>query len=120
MNPFDVFRRTLTVTRGEAGYYDQITGLRVKGAESNFDILSSVQPTTPEIMELMPEGDRTKESFTLFTITKLQISDIDNETPADFVFIDNEKFIVKKVSKWQNNIIDHYKVVVIKDGRDDT
>lgn len=120
MSAFDVFRKSINVTRGAPGYFDQITGLRVEGAESQFEILASIQPTTPEVMELFPEGDRVKESFTLYTDTELKTADVDNETPADFVFIEGEKYIVVKVSKWQNKILDHYKVVIIKEGRDDT
>lgn len=120
MNPFDVFRKPLQVIRGEAGSYDQVTGLRVTGATSQFEILASVQPTKPEIMMLMPEGERTKKSFTLYTDTKLRVSNIDTEEPADFVIIAGERFVVNEVSDWGNNVINHYKVMVVKEGRDDT
>jgi len=114
---FDVFRRKLTVYRKGDGSF--IDGYWQDGEESSFNILSSVQGTDAEILQTLPEGYRTRESYTLFTESKLQTAITGTRTP-DIVEIEAEKFIVAKVSSWQHlDPTKHYEVVVVRENLDE-
>jgi hypothetical protein len=114
---FDVFRKTLTVYRKEKGNF--VDGYWVDGAENSFDILASIQATEAEILETLPEGYRTKESYTLYTDKKLETA-ITNKSTPDIVVIYKDKFLVAKVTPWQHlDPTKHYEVVVIKENIDD-
>lgn len=112
----DILRKTLNVIRQHVGQY--INGIWVDGDNETISIKASVQPTPAEEMETLPEGYRTKESFTLFTSSVLKAS-LTNATNADFVVINDEKYRVVKVAPWQNNLINHYECIVVKEDQDD-
>jgi hypothetical protein len=112
---FDVFRRNITVIREGPGQV--VDYIQVKGVTSTFVIKASVQPTPAEIMEILPEGYRTKESYTLYTDTELKTA-IKDTTGPDIVLLDGVIFIVFKVSKWQNTLLKHFEIVVIKRDSD--
>jgi len=77
---FDVFRRDLQVIRSGLGSYEQ--GMWREGtAEDAFYIKASVQATDAEVLETLPEGYRTRESYTLFTDSKLQTSVVGKYNP---------------------------------------
>ena len=113
---FDVFRKKLTVRRKQDGSF--IDGYWQEGAENSFEILSSIQGTEAEILETLPEGYRTKESYTLYTDTHLKTA-ITGRTTPDIVVIDNENFLVAKVMPWQHiQPTKHYEVVVVRENED--
>ena len=113
---FDVFRKSLNVERkAQGGFAD---GYWQDGAAQSFSILASIQATDAEILETLPEGYRTKESYTLFTDTKLQTAITNNTTP-DIVVIDNEKFLVARVTPWRHlDPTMHYEIVVVRENVD--
>jgi hypothetical protein len=114
---FDVFRRKLTVYRKGDGSFAY--GYWQDGEEHSFEILSSVQGTDAEILETLPEGYRTRESYTLFTDSRLNTAVTSKNTP-DMVLIDGQKFIVAKVSTWQHlDPTKHYEVVVVRENVDE-
>jgi hypothetical protein len=115
MNPFDIFRKDVAVTRQGAGSY--VDGIWVKGASTVFNIKASVQPTKAEVLEMLPEGFRDKGSYTLFTDTELNIATTDI-SDTDVVTLYGERYTVSIVEPWANNLINHYKIVVIREDID--
>ncbi len=116
---FDVFRRNLTVKRKTGGTYNDL-GIWENGAEEILEIKASVQKTDAEILQTLPEGYRSKESYVLFTSTELKTVDIGVTNP-DRVVINGEDFQVVRVSPWQNinfKTIKHYHVLVVKINTD--
>lgn len=105
-------RTTLTVTRLDAGSF--VNGLWVEGSPSTFDIQCSVQPLTPDEMELVPEGRRDGEVFNLFTGTRLLPANPPDSKNADKVSIDGRDYEVLSCARWQNRILPHYKAVVVQ------
>lgn len=105
-------RKTLEVTRFTAGLRDK--GQWQEGTPSNFNITASVQPLKPREMEMLPEARRNSQSYRLYTDTLLKTVNKVNGISPDKVEIDGENFEVFSVGHWQNNIIPHYKVIVIK------
>ena len=115
---FDVFRRDLTVTRKAIGSY--VNGLWVdNGQNSSFTIKASVQATDAEILQTLPEGYRTKESYTLFTDSKLQTSVVSKTNP-DVVTIEDEPYQVVRVTPWKNLSYPtaHYEILVVRENVD--
>lgn len=114
---FDVFRRELNVYRKSDGSF--IDGYWQDGEESSFNILASVQGTDAEVLQTLPEGYRTRESYTLFTDSELKTALTGTRTP-DIVEINAEKFIVARVSPWQHlDPTKHYEVVVVRENVDE-
>lgn len=106
-------RKTLSVKRFAAGSYNT-DGDWVEGADSDFNISASVQPLTGREMEMLPEARRDSQSYKLYSDTQLLTADTSQTKNADIVTIDNEKFEVFSDEPWQNNIINHHKITVIK------
>lgn len=107
---FAIFRKPLVVTRVAAGGY--VGGVWQEGAPVSIDIRASVQPTSPEDMELLPEGRRGRLAYTLFSDTELRTADSNTGTNADRVTIDGAVYEVSAVAPWQNSILPHYRAVV--------
>lgn len=116
---FDIFRRDLIVKRIGIGDYQKVEGrpaLWVDGAETKFTIKASVQGADNEVLQTLPEGDRTKEVYVLYTTSELKTVVTGLSNP-DIVVIDNKEYQVIKVTAKRNlstYSTAHYKVVVIK------
>ncbi len=111
----DIFKRNVNVVRKGAGSYQR--GIWVDGININFTIKANVQPTPAEIMLTLPEGYRTKDSFMLYTNTHLYTAKKNLNNP-DVVLLYNKRFFVAKVEIWQNTILSHYEVLVVKEESD--
>ncbi|MCK4521419.1 MAG: hypothetical protein KAU20_02510 [Nanoarchaeota archaeon] len=110
-------RQTLTVKRVAAGSY--VLGIYQEGAESEFTIRASVQPLKANEMELLPDERRQSEAYRLYTDTPLQTAKEGKKgspetVNADKVIIYGDTFEVYSVGTWQNQIINHYKIIVFK------
>lgn len=115
---FDIFRRNLTVKRVEQGTYQNVDGLTLwaDGAETSFTIKASVQGVDNEVLQTLPEGDRTKEMYVLYTSTELRTVTAGVSNP-DIVIIDNKEYQVIRVTSRHNlstYATAHYEIVVIK------
>lgn len=113
MTPFNAFRRPLTVTRKQAGSYDD-NGLYVEGSTSSLTIQASVQPLTGEVLQALPEAQRTLEGYTLYTDSTLNVASQDAGTTADLVTIGGVAFDVQRQQAWGNGIINHNVYVIQK------
>lgn len=112
-NYFDIFRRPLTVTRETYKQFDNELQGYIAGTTTQFQIKASVQPIPAEKAELMPEGFRTEDGKILYTDTELIPSEVSGYQP-DRVEIKGKDYIVLRVSEWENNIINHYEVMVVE------
>jgi hypothetical protein len=126
MSDFDVFRKAVSVLRQSGGEY--VNGVWQPGIETLIVIQASVQPTNGEDMELLPEGRNSRKSYKLYTDTLLRTVGVKNDTGIeanndnpDVVIIPNfqteedERFEVVEVSPRQSGIINHYRVLVVKE-----
>lgn len=111
---FGVFRKPLQVSRGGQGQY--VDGIWQGGATSSFTIEASVQPATPDDIQLLPEGKRDRLAYTLYSDTALRIANDNTQQPGDVVTIDGETFEAMARRPWQNNIIDHHVAIVVKEA----
>lgn len=74
----------------------------------------TVQPSTQTELMVLDEGLRDKNVFTMYTKTEIRsILEGGNQLP-DIVVIEGVEHTVVKVMSWQNNIINHYKAMLVK------
>lgn len=100
---------SLVVTRPTAGTF--VAGLYVAGAPTTFNITASVQPLRAREMEMLPEGRRSSAAFRVYTDVLLRT--VNQENP-DRVTLFGEVYEVLSVEPWQNQILNHYKAVLVK------
>lgn len=103
------FRKTLTRKTKVAGTV--VDGIYTDGATTSSEITASVQPLKPEEIEQLPEGRRNSDPLWLFTATKLNTVTTAN---PDLVVINSADYEVFQISPWQNNVLSHYKCLVMK------
>lgn len=114
-------RKLLKIFRSEEGKF--VDGLWAKTfLDENEELVEnsfiefysrySVQPTSGEELQLLPEGRQNESSFTLFGSEKLK--SVSENTNPDLVEIDGKKYEVSRVDVWQNQILNHYRIIVTK------
>jgi hypothetical protein len=106
---FLISRKELTAYNITGGQFTK--GHWVKGTPNQFTFKASVQPMIGRELEMLPEGRRHTQSYFLFTDNLLQT--VEGQNP-DIVVIDNEQHEVFQRQNWQNQIIGHYRYIVIK------
>ena len=103
-------RMPLTIRRTEGGEY--VDGIWQPGTESEFTARYSVQPTSPDDMEMLPEGRRDRQAYTLFGDKPLRKAT--DEGNADRVLIYGEWYEVSAHQPWRNGLIPHERIVATK------
>ena len=103
-------RMLLTIRRTTGGEY--VDGLWQPGTETEFTARYSVQPTGKDDMEMLPEGRRERQAFTLFGDTPLRRAD--DEGNADRVLIYGEWYEVNAHQPWRNGLVPHERMVVTR------
>jgi len=109
------FRRPIRVTRVEkSGQY--VNGTYVPG---DFpvdvpNVRASIQPAPGKMMQSLPEGRRSSEAYLLYTDSMLYTAETSSSQNTDIVIINDTEFEVAKVGPWQNGVINHYEVLVVK------
>lgn len=74
----------------------------------------TVQPSTQTELMVLDEGLRDKNVFTMYTKTEIR-SILEGTTRLpDLVVVNGVEYTVVKVMSWQNNIINHYKAMLVK------
>lgn len=109
------FRQALTVTR-DGGAGEWVDGIWVPGAPAVLTIRCSVQPSNQNDMEMLPEGRRDRQAFTLYGKAELKTADDNAGTNADRIEIYGAMFEVMHVARWTNGIINHFKSIAVKEA----
>ena len=103
-------RMPLTIRRTEGGEY--VDGIWQPGTESEFTARYSVQPTSPDDMEMLPEGRRDRQAYTLFGDKPLRMAT--DEGNADLVLIYGEWYEVHARQAWRNGLVPHERMVATR------
>jgi len=110
MSNFACFRRQFTFHRSTGGQY--VNGKWVKGSVIDIILTASLQPVTGDELKQLPQGRRSDQTYKMYSSIKLKtVRDTKN---PDYTMLDGEKFEVISVSPNQNNIINHYKIIIQK------
>lgn len=108
-SPFDCFRKKYTFKRLSGGAY--VDYKWVKGTPVDIVLKASLQPLSAEELKQLPEGRRTDQTYKMYSSVKLRTVEADN---PDYTTINGNKFEVIQVSPSQNDIINHYKIIIGK------
>lgn len=92
------------------GYY--LEGVYQPSAIEEIQVVGSLQPLTPKEALLLPENERNKESFNLFTEVELFPASEDGLRVADLVLVNNEEFQVRSTEAWRNVDLPYFKSVI--------
>lgn len=94
------FAAPRTVTRASSASSYDANGRPVAGGTTTITVNASVQPTSGRDLQLLPEGERTKESLTFFATSELRTSDPETGTPADRVAYGSKNYEIQSVQDW--------------------
>lgn len=104
-------RRHIKLFRKVGGYYSN-NGMWRDESEVQIQILASVQPASPEDLEMLPEGRRQARAFRLFTSQEIKAGRADQN--PDQVELFGERYEVLSAENWRNNIINHYSGIAVR------
>lgn len=82
-----------------------------------FEVMASVQPFQPrEIVEEDIGSERMSDAIKIYSDKPLRAIDEKNRLNADLVDYDGEVYEVRKVDKWQKNMmnLNHFKAIAFK------
>lgn len=88
-------------------------GKWIEGVRLPFSFTASVQPLRAREMEMLPEARRNGCSYRLYTSKKMKTVEENSNNP-DLVKIEDEMYEVFSRATWKNQIIPHYKYIVVK------
>ena len=100
---FGQFNQIITGTRKTTGEY--VNGVWTPAVPAPLTIASSVQPTTGDDMQRLPEGRRIDAAYTLRSKSEIRNGDV-----FDLFGVDHE---VVRVEPWQNGVIPHYMALTV-------
>ena len=90
----------VTVIRTAAGSY--VDGLYVKGSTSTFKTMASVQQPTPEQLEILPEGEKSKDVKLFISKKPIRTTDDDAGLVADIVMYKGQRYKIINSEDWDN------------------
>lgn len=102
-----------------------VDGYAVEAATTTTTFKASVQPLTPDDLEMLPEGSDSSESLKLYTLTKLNKREGNPPKSGDIVDVDGRKYEVVSRKDYVShqspaNSITFYKVIILKVSYDNT
>lgn len=105
------FRKDRLVRRLTGQYVD---GKWIDNAPSEFNIKASLQPVKGIELKLFPENRREVANYKIYTDTELFTAEKGSNQSPDRVVLDDEEYEVIRVEKWQNDLVNHYKIFISK------
>lgn len=105
------FAEDVVLHRFASGTYT--AGIYVPGAETLSTIRGSVQPLTTDELLLLPEGQRSRGSFKVYTSTELFTARESGKRKADQLDIRGVLYEVQDVQSWQYDFT-FWKAVSVK------
>jgi hypothetical protein len=101
------------MVRRPSGSVTRVKGRTVQPGEASVSIRASVQPyrIPAEELQALPELERSAEALKLYTEDELFTVNAKAGTPADIVEYSGNDWKVIGVSRNEQGIIDHYKII---------
>ena len=97
---------------GADGTY--VEGNYVPGRKATLRIRGSLQPLSPREVLQLPEGERVRASWKLYTDGTLITSREAGERQADTVVIRGEEHKVMSVERWEGTAIPYWKAILAR------
>ena len=109
---FDEFLETVILKRKTAGSYDG-DGEWIEGTNTDTNIQGVVQSLSSDELQILPEGERTKETVKIHTKTQLFTADEDLKTNADDIGYQGKIWTVSNLFN-RNTVGGYYKAILIR------
>lgn len=90
----------ITVERLSAGAY--VDGLYVKGSTSTFKTLASVQQPTPKQLEVLPEGEKDKDTKLFISKKPIRTTNDEAGLIADVIIYKSQRYKVVTSADWED------------------
>lgn len=105
---------TVDVTRVEGG--SLVKGIWRKGTPTTFSIKANIQPLLKGTdLQLLPEGDRTREVIKVYTTTPLlQRQEGSQAHEGDLISWDGKMFEVIRAITYKMGLLDHTKAICVR------
>ena len=113
MSPFNAFRQRLVVTRKDGGTF-AANGLYEEGSDQQLAIYASVQPASGEVMQSLPEAQRTSSAYSLYSDALLRVAHQASGTVADTLDVLGVTHTVVRRQQWGNGVLSHYYYLVVE------
>lgn len=81
---------------------DFVDGLFVKGTTTTFNTLASVQQPTPKQLEILPEGERSKNPRLFISKKALRTTNDKDQIIADIVIFKGQRFKIIATGNWES------------------
>ena len=103
----------LTLLRTTQGTY--IDGLFVEGTETSVDIEVNIQPVKDEELLLMPESDRSREWYKLYSADEIRTAKegVSGWDADEFIW-QGDRYRVMKVRQYSMGILNHYRAMAAR------
>jgi hypothetical protein len=114
---------TMPITRLDPGAW--VDGEWVNGASAGaLSITASVQPVTPELIDMLPEGARTSARFVMYAEagqTQMITADIGESRRPDRVTFQSRDYMVQSIGNWSAHVtgLPHQEYVMLQVGDDE-
>lgn len=86
-----------------------VDGVYQPSATETIQVVGSLQPLSAKESLLLPENERNRESFNLFTEVELFPASEDGLRQADIVAADGVNYVVRSIERWRNTDIPYFK-----------
>lgn len=105
---------TITVKRASVGEY--VNSRWQAGETTEFTIEANVQPNlSGRDIKMLPEGDRSKKTIKLYTVTDINVSEQAELLEGDKVLWKSEWYSVRATFPYSMGVLDHTKAICVRD-----
>ena len=112
-----VGRTTIQVER-DTGGQTIVHGKPVESPKTILNMVANVQPALQmNRMNLLPEGDRSKQAILVFTVQELKMADegLALPTKADVVIWKGKRWEVKMAFNYEMGVMDHCEAICVRE-----
>lgn len=105
-------KEKINITRVQTGTGDLVDGHWVEGPKDNFpDVLVNIQPVNGEDLLQLPEADRERVTYKIYSKTEIKNKDRITRTKDGF------DYEIIQVKDWTEFRISHYRGMLVKENQ---
>lgn len=109
----DCFAEDVVIKR-RIGSGTYVSGYYVPATQKTFKVRMSVQPAGGDDLQMLPEGQRTRNVKIGFCADELKGMNNETDKDMDIVVYDGDEFEVHNVEKWVGLAMNHWKITMIQ------
>lgn len=105
--------RNVSLVRRRKTGGEYVKGQWVAGVPNDISFHGSWQPASGKMLELLPQGKRSREVFKCFAPLAVEFSSADahGDAEADIIVWEGKEYEVTTAAKWNNGLIPHWELL---------